>query len=177
MKKLLFALALINPMLQAEPADAQISMSQEQISPEMIQFVAKFKTTHALCISEYSAIEKLFKECTNLYADTFELLFLLDQVDDESLKLQCRQLHDELASAAKELTYILENVKELNVQMASFNALLKKSTDYAQVIQRLIIIAQNMHTAKVALETIKQYETAIQANALALAQEQESDGE
>lgn len=174
MKKLLLALTLISPIINAESADLQNSATEVQITPEMIQFAAKFKALHSFCIEEYAAIEKLFKECANLYAETLDLLSGLEQQEGEALKERCLALQDELTPAIMDINELLHRVKELNTQMKAFNAMIQEATDHQEVTLHLLAIAQEMHTIRVSLEAIKEYEAEIKAEALELSQGNET---
>lgn len=172
MKKFLLALTLLAPILQADPATSTVEASQtEQLDAQTVQFLTKFKALHSFCIAEYAAIEQLFKDCAILYSETFELLFALDQRGDEELQKKCHELHESLAPAFMDLNHLLNRVQEVHKNMATFNAMLEEATDYTAVTEYLLTIAQEMYTIRTALETIKKYEAAIHAEALALSQE------
>lgn len=168
MKKLLLALTLLAPMINAESIDAQISDSQAEITPEMIQFAAKLKTLHAFCIEEYTVVQELFKECASIYGQTFELLFALEQKEDEVIKELSRTLQDELTPAVMDLNELLHRLQELNTQMAQFNVLIQETEDHQEIIKNLLAIAQETHIIRVSLEAIKQYENQIYTQALEL---------
>ena len=170
MKKFLLALTLISPMINATSTDLNIIAPEAEITPEMIQFVARFKALHSFCIEEYAAIEQLFQNCGSLYAQTFDLLAALEHHGNQTLKQQCHELHDNLAPAIMNLNELLHRVEELNVQMSTFNAMIQQTTDYQEITKYLLAIAQEMHTIRVSLEAIKEYEAAIKAEALELSQ-------
>jgi len=170
MKKFLLALALLAPMINAESTALKGSSAQGEITPEMIQFAAKLKTLHSFCIETYAAIEQLFKDCGSLYTETFDLLADLQEHGDESLKQQSHQLNEDLMPAIMDLNELLHRVKEINAQMKDFNTMIQTATDYQEVTNYLLAIAQEMHTIRVSLEAIKQYEAEIKAEALELSQ-------
>jgi hypothetical protein len=166
MKKFLLALTLLTPVIKADVTDT----CQAQMCPETIQFAAKFKSLHSFCATTYAAIEQLFQDCATLYSETFDLLSALEQHGDETLRQQSHQLHDNLAPAIIDLNELLHRVKELNAQMKDFNAMIQEATDYQEVTKSLLTIAQEMHTIRMSLEAIKQYEAEINAEALELSE-------
>lgn len=170
MKKFILSLALISSILHAEPMDAQPDVDQTEISAETIEFAAKFKALHAFCISEYDAIEKLFADCGRIYSETFDSLSELGQHENEAVKKKSLELLDDLNPAISDINTLLGRLQELNQGMELFNKMIQEATEYTQVTSLLISIAQEMHTIRVSLEAVKEYEAKIQAEALELAQ-------
>lgn len=161
MKKLIIALTLLAPMINAESTDLQNSEPRAEIAPEMIQLAANFKALHSFCIEEYSAIEALFKDCGSLYAEIYDQLSRAEESGNQSLKEQCLSLHNDLTPAIMDLNELLHRIQDLNVQMENFNTILQAETDFQTVMNHLLAIAQEMHSIRVSLEAIKEYEAEI----------------
>lgn len=168
MKKLIIALTLLAPMINAESTDLQNSEPKAEITPEMIELAAKFKALHSFCIEEYSAIEALFKDCGSLYAEIYDQLSRAEESGNQSLKEQCLTLQNDLTPAIMDLNELLHRVQDLNVKMQNFNVMLQEATDFQEVVNKLLSIAQEMHSIRVSLEAIKEYESEILKKGLEL---------
>jgi len=170
MKKFLLALALINPILQADSTDST-AVPENQINEQdaaFIEFVAKFKTLHTFGIQQYAAVEQLFNECANLYSTTYNQLLFIKQSQGPDLQAKAQELTDELMKIGLELAFMLNEIKEVTSQMERFNTLIDEKATYQELTTLLLSVAQKLSDLRIYLENIQEYAKTIETQTNAL---------